>query len=250
MPRTRWADAPLFAQHHSISGEFVKRQPEKDCTTLAQTSLSALRYGTVKRAVSRRRGDLPLNRPPDHAPGRSTMRITRSQAKIGGSSRVSTASRPERDPLDEVAQVSSPTFWRRRRTAVSSAGRSSLTGGREDGMGGVEVAVGEVVAHPDDLRPRKGRLAGEQFRWESFDRFADLDSPNPYGVEDEPIIQIAPLEVCMNGIDGGHNVLETLTVSAGQSATASARTSAAMGALRPPAGTRSTRVPSSPSSSA
>ena len=66
-------------------------------------------------------------------------------------------------------------------------------------MRGVEVAVGEAVAHPGDLRPGECRFVGKQLSGESLDRFADLDQADPNGVEDEPVGQVAALEV---GVDG------------------------------------------------
>ena len=78
----------------------------------------------------------------------------------------------------------------------------------------VKVPVGQAVTHPGDLRPRKGRFAGEQLRREGFDRFADLDETDPHGVEDEHVVQVAALEVGVDGVDGGHDVFEALTVPA------------------------------------
>lgn len=48
-------------------------------------------------------------------------------------------------------------------------------GGSEDGVRGIEVAVGEAVAHARDLRPRLTRLAAQQPFGKGLDRLADLD---------------------------------------------------------------------------
>jgi hypothetical protein len=79
-----------------------------------------------------------------------------------------------------------------------------LTVAARDGVGDVEVAVCDAVAHPGDLDPREGRCAGEQLRRKSFDRFADLDEADPDGVEDEPAVKIAALGMGTDGLDGGH----------------------------------------------
>ena len=112
-------------------------------------------------------------------------------------------------------------------------GKLLADGGSEDDMRDVEVAVGEPVAHPGDLHPRKGWLAGEQLRWEGFHRFVDLDEADSYSVEDQHVMKVAALEM---GADGGDNVFEALTVPAAQSGPTSARTSAATPGLRSPAG--------------
>ena len=103
-------------------------------------------------------------------------------------------------------------------------GEIFVDSGGEDGVGGVEVAVGEPVPHPDNLPPRKSGLGGEEFVRESPDGFADLDEPYSYGVEDQPVAQVTPLEM---GPDGGYcrqDVPEALTISAAHKATASATT--------------------------
>ena len=117
-------------------------------------------------------------------------------------------------------------------------------------MRGVEVAVGEVVPHAGDLRPRQGRLRGQEPLGEGLDRLANFDQTNPHSVEDDPVMEIAGFKMSPNSIDGGNNVLKTLTFPAAQIGTASASTSKANCGLRSPAGTRSTGAPSRRSSSA
>jgi hypothetical protein len=68
----------------------------------------------------------------------------------------------------------------------------------------------QPVAHTGELRPWKGWFAGEQLRRDGFDRFADLDEPDPRGVEDQPVIQVAALEMGADGVDRGHDVLERI----------------------------------------
>lgn len=72
-------------------------------------------------------------------------------------------------------------------------GEIFVDGGGEDGAGGVEAAVGESVAHPGNLRPWEIGFSGEKFIREHLHRFADLDEPYPYGVEDKPVFELTPL---------------------------------------------------------
>ncbi len=85
-----------------------------------------------------------------------------------------------------------------------------VDGGREDGVGGVEVAVGEVVAHSGDLAPRDLRLGCEEILAEGLDSLADLQQPDPDGVEDQPIRQAATLDVGADRVNGGLDVLQAL----------------------------------------
>jgi uncharacterized membrane protein len=48
-------------------------------------------------------------------------------------------------------------------------GEVFVNGGLQDGVRGVEVAVGEVVAHAGDLPPRDRWLRGEQVIGQCFD---------------------------------------------------------------------------------
>ena len=51
-------------------------------------------------------------------------------------------------------------------------GKVFVDRGLQEGVRGVEVAVGEVVAHAGDLPPRDRRLGGEQVIGQCFDSLA------------------------------------------------------------------------------
>lgn len=79
---------------------------------------------------------------------------------------------------------------------VSQLGLIVLDGGRDHRMAGVEVAVREVISHARDLPPRNPRVGGGDVGWgEGFDGFADLEQPDPDGVEDQPVAEVAAFEV-------------------------------------------------------
>jgi hypothetical protein len=63
---------------------------------------------------------------------------------------------------------------------------------RHDRMGGIEVAVREVVAHPLDVDPGDLGFVGDQVRVEDCDCFADLGQPDADGVEDQAVGDLAP----------------------------------------------------------
>ena len=78
------------------------------------------------------------------------------------------------------------------------AGKQSFDGGAqlgqvvahrrgENGVAGVEVAVGQLVAHAGDLAPGQARLRGGEVGRQVLGRFADLDEPDPDRVEDQPV---------------------------------------------------------------
>jgi len=50
--------------------------------------------------------------------------------------------------------------------------------------GGVEVAVGQVIAHAGDLAPRDAGLGVEQPGGQGLHRLADLQQPDPDRIED------------------------------------------------------------------
>jgi hypothetical protein len=52
-------------------------------------------------------------------------------------------------------------------------GQVLVDGGLQDGVCGVEVPLGEVVAHAGDLPPGDRRLRGQQIVWQCFGGFAD-----------------------------------------------------------------------------
>src|ERR1017187_7019372 len=68
-----------------------------------------------------------------------------------------------------------------------------LDGCLQDSVTGGEVAVAQVVPHPRDLPPRKGRLSGKQACGQRLDCLADLQQPDPDGVEDQAVGQVAAL---------------------------------------------------------
>ncbi len=71
----------------------------------------------------------------------------------------------------------------------------------------VEVVVGQAVAHPGNVAPRQTRFACQQWFGQGLHRLADLDEPNPHGVVDQPVGQVAPLEVAPDGGDRVDDVL-------------------------------------------
>lgn len=103
-------------------------------------------------------------------------------------------------------------------------GKVLIDCGGEDGVRSIEVTAGEPVAHTGDLRPWQRSFGGEELVWEGLDRFADLDEPHPYCVEDESIAEITPLEMGTNRLYGDHDVFKAPTVPTAHRATASART--------------------------
>jgi hypothetical protein len=65
----------------------------------------------------------------------------------------------------------------------------------QDRMSGVEVAVGQVIAHAGDLAPWDGGLGSEQFGGQGLDGLPDFQQPYRDRVEDQAIGQIAALQV-------------------------------------------------------
>lgn len=71
----------------------------------------------------------------------------------------------------------------------------------------VEVVVGQVVAHPGNVAPRQTRFPRQQWFGERLHRLADLGEPNPHGVVDQPVGQVASPEVAADGGDRVKDVL-------------------------------------------
>ncbi len=94
----------------------------------------------------------------------------------------------------------------------------------DDRVGGVEVTVCEVVAHPSDIHPRNIRLAIQQLRGDRSDGLADLDETHAYGIEDQPVVEVATTEVIADRGNGSQDVLETLTIASAHNGIASANT--------------------------
>jgi len=61
----------------------------------------------------------------------------------------------------------------------------------QDRVSGVEVAVGQVIAHAGDLAPGDARLGVEQFGGQGLDGLADFQQPDPDRVEDQAVGQVA-----------------------------------------------------------
>jgi hypothetical protein len=85
-------------------------------------------------------------------------------------------------------------------------GQVFVHGGLQDRVGGVEVAVGEVVAHTGDLPPRDRRLRGEQVIRQCFDSLADLQQADADRVEDQPVGQVSALQVGADRVDRGLDI--------------------------------------------
>ena len=58
-----------------------------------------------------------------------------------------------------------------------------VDGGLQDGVGCVEVAVGQVITHPGNLAPWDRGLGVEQLSGQCLDGLADLQQPDSDGVE-------------------------------------------------------------------
>jgi toxin YoeB len=94
-------------------------------------------------------------------------------------------------------------------------GRVFVDGGLQDRVCGVEVAVGVVVAHAGDLPPRDRRLRGQQIIRQCFNSLADLKQADADGVEDQPVGQVATLQVGADRVDRGLDIGQPLTARAG-----------------------------------
>lgn len=71
----------------------------------------------------------------------------------------------------------------------------------QDPVSGVEVAVGQVIAHAGDLAPWDGGLGIEQFFGQCLDGLADFQQPDPDRVEDQAVGQIPSLQVGADRVD-------------------------------------------------
>ena len=91
-------------------------------------------------------------------------------------------------------------------------GKVFVDGGLQDGVCGVEVAVGEVVAHPGDLPPRDRWLRGQQIVRQCFNSLADLKQADADGVEDQPVGQVATFQVGADRVDRRLDIGQPLTL--------------------------------------
>lgn len=64
-----------------------------------------------------------------------------------------------------------------------------MHGRMDDAVGGVEVAMSEVVPHPGDVAPRDMGFCGKDLGADVLDRLTDLDEADPNGIEDEPVVE-------------------------------------------------------------
>ena len=80
----------------------------------------------------------------------------------------------------------------------------------QDPVSGVEVAVGQVIAHAGDLAPWDGGLGIEQFCRQSLHGLSDFQQPDPDRIEDQAIGQIAALQVGADCVDRGLDVGQAL----------------------------------------
>jgi hypothetical protein len=78
--------------------------------------------------------------------------------------------------------------------------------GLQDGVGCVEVAVGQVITHPGDLAPGDRGLCVEQIGGQSLDGLTDLEQPDPDGVEDQPVGESSSLQVRADRVDSGLDI--------------------------------------------
>lgn len=82
-------------------------------------------------------------------------------------------------------------------------GQILVHGGLQDRVCGIEVPVGEVVAHAGDLPPRDRWLRGQQVIRQRLNGLADLEQADADRIEDQTVGQVAALQVGADRIDGG-----------------------------------------------
>ena len=97
-----------------------------------------------------------------------------------------------------------------------------LYGRPHDGVCGVEVAVGQVVAHPGDVDPRDVWFSIQQLRGDRPNGLADLDEPNPDRIEHQPVVDRSTTKMVVNRGDRRQDVLEPLIVAPAHNEMASA----------------------------
>jgi hypothetical protein len=88
--------------------------------------------------------------------------------------------------------------WQRigqRADGAFEVGQVFVHGGLQDRVRGIEVAMGEVVAHAGDHPPRGRCWRGQQVVRQCFNGLADLQQADADRVEDQPVGQIATLQV-------------------------------------------------------
>ena len=89
-------------------------------------------------------------------------------------------------------------------------GQVFVHGGLQDRVRGVEVTVGEVVAHAGDLPPRDRWLRGQQVIRQRLNGLADLEQADADRVEDQTVGQVAALQVRVDRIDDSLDIGQPL----------------------------------------
>ena len=81
-----------------------------------------------------------------------------------------------------------------------------------DGVGRIEIAVGELVPHAGDVDPGDVRLSVKELRSEPLHRFAYLDQPESDGIEHETVVERPPLQMVGDRRKGVSNVGEPFVI--------------------------------------
>lgn len=91
-------------------------------------------------------------------------------------------------------------------------GKVAFDGRGHDAVGGVEVAMTELVAHAGHVPPRDVGLMIQHLRVDVLDRLADLDESYSYGVEDQPVRKFSARQVSLDRSSGREHIPESLPV--------------------------------------
>ncbi len=110
-------------------------------------------------------------------------------------------------------------------------------------MRGIEVPMGEPIAHAGDLLPGKVRFGGQQGWTQSLHGLTNLDQSQTYSIEDQSITEAASLPIITNRLDGFVDVGQPFVVVPPHRRIASCSASARTAGRRPSAGTTSTGTP-------
>ena len=113
----------------------------------------------------------------------------------------------------------------------------------DERMSGVEVAVGEHVAHARDLGPRELGFQASRLVIEFLDRLSDLDEPHPDRIEHEVVGCLGALGVIGDSFRRHGDVDEAAGGIPTHSGTASRSTRSATSGFNPDAGATSTERP-------
>ena len=110
-------------------------------------------------------------------------------------------------------------------------------------MRGVEVSMGEPIAHAGDLLPGKVRFGRQQGWTQSLHGLTDLDQSQTNSIEDQSITEAASLLIVTNRLNGFDDVGQPFVVVTAHRRIASFSASARTAGRRPSAGTTSTGTP-------